>query len=131
MLSEDKMVKAYKAARLAVESTYNGVCDVINYCEATDPLTHITSKKETVAYSQLPCRISFRNNSLNYAQLSDTAAKDTQKIKLFTSPDADIKAGSKIIVTQNGRTAAYRSSGEPMHYATHQEFFLELSDRWC
>ena len=33
-------------------------------------------------------------------------------------------AGSKIVVTQEGRTAAYARSGEPAVYSSHQEIVL-------
>lgn len=46
--------------------------------------------------------------------------------KLFISPDVAIKAGSKIIVTQHGRTTEYSNSGVPAVYPTHQEIMLTL-----
>lgn len=122
----------WQAARERIEKTYDGVCDVINYGVVTDPVTHITSKQEITVYEALPCRISFRNNnmSMNNSRTSETAAQAIQKIKLFTSPDANIPKGSKIVVTQCGRRVAYKSSGEPMMYNTHQEIVMEIFDKW-
>lgn len=121
---------AWDKARAMIEQEYDGVCDVINYSTVTDPVTHITSKQETTVYEALPCRISFKNNNLNDSQPTETAAKPVQKIKLFTSPDVNIPKGSKIQVTQNNVTRAYKSSGEPMMYYTHQEIILEIFDKW-
>ncbi|HBG5847838.1 TPA: hypothetical protein OUL20_003776, partial [Clostridioides difficile] len=54
-------------------------------------------------------------------------AKLEQKIKLFISPDIEIKAGSKLIITnQNNITKEYIRSGEPAIYPNHQEIILEL-----
>ena len=42
-----------------------------------------------------------------------------------------IKGGSKIVVTQNGRTQIFSSSGEAAVYPTHQEIILELFKGWA
>ena len=54
-----------------------------------------------------------------------------QTTTLFISPDVVIEPGSKIVVTQNGKTVAYKQSGEPALYNTHQEIILELFERWA
>lgn len=118
------------AARKVIESTYDGICDVVTYGSVTDPETHITFKGETTIYSELACRVSFKNNNLNDSVPSETASTPVQKIKLFTSPEAVIPKGSKIIVTQSGKTGTYKSSGEPMMYETHQEIIMEIFDKW-
>lgn len=46
-------------------------------------------------------------------------------------PDVVIKAGSKIIVTQHGRTTEYSNSGVPAVYPTHQEIMLTLFNGWA
>ena len=118
------------AARNVIEGTYDGICDVLTYGAVTDPETHITSKGETTIYEALPCRISFKNNNLNDSRPTETASQAVQVIKLFTFPEAVIPKGSKIVVTQCGRTQAYKSSGEPMMYDTHQEIILNIFDKW-
>lgn len=55
----------------------------------------------------------------------------SQSVKLFISPDIVIKAGSKIIVTQHGRTTEYSNSGVPAVYPTHQEIMLTLFEGWA
>ena len=128
MLSKNKMVKAYKAARLAVESTYSGVCTVTEHRSETDEKSSITRSRETVTLEGQPCRVSFER--INSAAQSETAAAVTLGAKLFISPDVSIKSGSKIIVEQCGRKAEYCASGEPAVYPTHQEIMLELFKEW-
>lgn len=132
MFQEIKMVseKARAAARSIMEKLYEGTCDVITYSKVVDQATHITKKSETKIYEAQPCRISFKNNNLNDSQTTETVSQAVQKIKLFISPDVSIPKGSKIVVTQNGQTVAYKSSGEPMMYFTHQEIILEIFDKW-
>lgn len=61
----------------------------------------------------------------------DPVATVSQSVKLFISPDVVIKAGSKIIVTQHGRTTEYSNSGVPAVYPTHQEIMLTLFEGWA
>ncbi|HBF5228480.1 TPA: hypothetical protein KSJ92_004019, partial [Clostridioides difficile] len=49
-------------------------------------------------------------------------AKLEQTIKLFISPDIEIKAGSKLIINDK----EYVRSGESAIYSNHQEIILEL-----
>lgn len=121
---------AWDKARAMIEQTYDGLCTVYVYGSVTDPVTHMTHKEETAIYEDIPCRISFKNNNLNDSQPTETASVSVQKIKLFLSPDVSIPKGSKIQVTQNNVTRAYKSSGEPMMYYTHQEIILELFEKW-
>lgn len=121
---------AWDRARAMIEETYDGTCSVYIYGKTTDPTTHITTKGETLIYEDIPCRISFKNNNLNDSIPTETASVPVQKIKLFTAPENTIPKGSKIEVTQNNVTRAYKSSGEPMMYYTHQEIILEIFDRW-
>lgn len=128
MLQKNQMVKALSAARKAVESAYNGVCTVLEYGDMFDDETKITYQGEKAVYENIPCKLSFEK--LNAAVQTDTAACVSQGTKLFTAPEIKISGGSKIIVTQNGITGEYSSSGEPAVYPTHQEIMLELFRGW-
>ena len=128
------MVKALeaarKAARKAMESTYySGVCSVVEYRDVRDEKTKITHKSEVTVIENQPCKLSFEK--LDAVNQTETAAKTTQGTKLFVSPDVEIKAGSKIIVEQDGVKTAYSTSGVPAIYPTHQEIMLELFERWA
>lgn len=126
MLSENTVVSA---ARAALERAYTGVCSVVEYADIVDPKTKITSKRELVCAENIPCRISVESAAPTSS--SDTAAVVSQTIKLFTSPDAVIREGSKIIVTQSGKTAEYSCSGQPAVYPTHQEILLVSFGGWA
>lgn len=130
MLPENKMVKAFNKARKAIESTYIGVCTIIERRDFRDEKTKITRKnKEVIVAENQPCKLSFEK--LNTAVQTDTAAKISQGTKLFIAPEIKVKAGSKIIVEQNGMKTEYFSSGEPAVYRSHQEIILELFKEWA
>lgn len=82
---------------------------------------------QTVLEDQ-PCKLSFETLT---SSNGDPVATVSQSVKLFISPDVVIKAGSKIIVTQHGRTTEYSNSGVPAVYPTHQEIMLTLFNGWA
>lgn len=115
--------------REAIESTYIGECDVIEYKTIKNETNKRNEHKEEIVLRKQKCRISFENIS-NSTQDGNTN-NITQKIKLFIAPEINIKNGSKIIVTQNKKTQSYKNSGEPAIYETHQEIMLELFESWA
>ncbi len=123
------MVRAGEAARKAVESTYNGVCNITEYGSVRDGKSKITRHEETVTAENLPCKLSFEKVAA--AVQTDTGAAVAQGVKLFIAPEAEVKSGSKVVVTQNGVTDAYSASGQPAVYASHQEIMLELFRGWA
>lgn len=125
------LTAAQKAARKAIESTYSGVCTIIERRDVRDEKTKITRKNEEVpVVENQPCKLSFEK--LNAVVQTDTAAKLTQGTKLFIAPEIKIKPGSKIIVEQNGTTTTeYSASGEPAVYFSHSEYMLELFKGWA
>ena len=127
------MVKALdtarKAAREALETTYEGLCTIIEYREVTDKKTKLSSEKEVVVMEDQPCKLSFEK--LNTIVQTETAAATAQGVKLFLAPEITVNSGSKIVVTQNGVPGEYSASGEPAIYSTHQEIVLELFRGWA
>ncbi len=119
---------AVKAARKAIESTYEGLLTVTEHQKVTDENTKLTDYQDAVVIEGQPCHLSFE--TLGSAVQSGSAAAVTQTTKLFLSPDVSVKAGSKITVTQAGATTDYTCSGIPAAYETHQEIILELFERW-
>lgn len=119
---KDKLAKA-------VSRLWTGKCDIVEYTEVTDKKTHVTSMQETTTLKDIPCRISFE--TVKEAQQTEAPAKGEQIIKLFVASDINITGGSKIIVTQNGVTGVYKSSGIPAVYTAHQEILLEVFKEWC
>lgn len=118
-----------KAARKAIESTYEGVCDIVEYGSVRDKKSGITRQEEITVLRSQPCRLSFEN--LYSAEQTVTAAQVVQKTKLFIAPEILVKSGSKIVVTQNGVTGEYSASGEAARYYSHQEIMLELFRGWA
>jgi len=110
--------------RKAIESLYKGTCTIKEFKSVKDPITHITTKKEVTVLENQKCRLSYEK----IASANQTTGPTTiaQSIKLFIAPEIVINAGSKIIVTQHGKTTAFERSGEPALYTNHQEIRLEL-----
>lgn len=125
MSSSDALVKAKKA----IQSQWKGRMTVIEYVKQKDPVTKQTDFVEQTVLEDKPCRVSFK--TIATTQNSNGVAEQLQGVKLFCSPDLTIKPGSKIIVTQNGVTTEYQSSGVPAVHTNHQEIMLTLFKRWA
>ncbi len=123
------MVSARRAARKAVESNYEGVCDIIEYGSVRDKKSMITRQEETVIARDVPCKLSFEN--ITAADQSDTGAAVAQSVKLFIAPEIEVRSGSKIVVAQNGVTTEYAASGQSAVYSSHQEIMLKLWKEWA
>jgi len=119
---------AARAARKAIESTYEGVLMVTEHQKKLDEMTKLINYQDVTVIDNQPCHLSFE--TLKSAIQSESAAAVTQTIKLFVSPEIAIKPGSKVTVTQAGVTTDYTCSGIPAVYETHQEIILELFERW-
>lgn len=112
------------AVRKSLERLYTGICTIKEFQSVKDPTTHITSKKEVPVIVDQPCKLSYEKQTA--AANTSAPAIIAQSIKLFLSPEIIVNPGSKIIVSQNGKTAEYSRSGEPAVYTNHQEITLEL-----
>ena len=123
ILSEKQIAKV----RAALEKGYIGTCDVIERIQATGE-NHAQTYTETVTQTAVPCRLSFSSSPAT--DVGD-AASVAQTIKLFYPPDVTIKAGSKLLVTQNDVTTAYQHSGREAVYTSHKEAELDLFERWA
>lgn len=124
MLSAAALVRAQKA----LERGYIGRMTVYEYAQTTDPLTHVTGATENAVLTDAPCRLSFSSSP---AAAGEGAAELRQTVKVFYSPETEIRPGSKLIITQNGETVTYWHSGQEAVYATHREAVLELTERWA
>lgn len=125
MLSKTQMVKARKA----IETMYDGTCNIIEYQKIKKANMSTGFQNVTVLENE-PCRLSFKTIG-STVQTGNIASAVTQVITLFISPDVVIKPGSKIVVTQNNKTTEYKHSGESAVYGTHQEIILELFKGWA
>lgn len=101
-----------------------GKCTIYEYQDVIDPITHRTSQEEVAVVVDEPCRVSYtRESSTN---INNGLAEVAQVTMLFIRPDLEIKPGSVIEVTQNGRTTKYKGASKTALYTNHQEVILEL-----
>ena len=111
-----------KIHKQALESLYEDEVDVYEYRQIPDGC--LTRTDLVCTFHDLPCRLSYKNLPAGTSKSGTTAL--SQEIKLFLAPEWEIHPGSKLILNHNGRTVAYKSSGEPALYESHQEIMLEL-----
>lgn len=108
---------------------YTDTCTVIEYRGIKDPITKITKHEEVIILENQPCRLSLKDSSPSNEE-DETHSSATKITKLFISPDIRIREGSKIIITKNGVTRKYQSSGIPSIYEYHQEIGLRIFKGW-
>ena len=106
--------------RAALELTYEGEAEVIEYIEYTAESGATRHREEVVG--SIPCSLSQRTGRA-VAQGEDRAAVEYDA-KLFIAPEHDIKPGSKVKVKQNSMDYTFICAGEPFRYPTHQEIIL-------
>lgn len=112
------------ARRRAIESLYKGICTIYEQQKVTDPITRQITTKEVKVLENQKCKLSYEK--ITSASQTSAPATIAQSTKLFIAPEIIVKAGSKIVVTQHGRTSEFSRSGEPAIYMDHQEVKLEL-----
>ena len=107
------MVKSYQDA---LRRLWDGLCDVYVLETAVNKANGRDEPTEVQKLHGEPCRLSF--SSISSTTEQDSAPLIQQSVKLFVSKTVEIPAGSKIVVTQEGRTTAYARSGEPAVYSS-------------
>lgn len=120
----DAIRQAQKLHREVIEQTYEGICSIYGMHAVKDPVTKVTRREESLVLADLPCRLSFSGSPASSE--SGTVTSVAQTIKLFLAPENVILPGSRIEVTQQGRTESYAQSGKAAVYSSHQEIVLEL-----
>ena len=120
-----------KAVRTALERLWKDRCSIFIREEVTDPVTHLTDSEEKPLLQDQPCKLSFETLT---SSSGDPVAAVAQTVKLFLSPDVEIPAGCKIVVTRFNnleRKFTYSRSGEPGVFSNHQEIMLEPFRGWA
>lgn len=123
MVSE-AIKRAQRMHRKAIEATYDGTCRIYGMQSVKDPLTKVTRQEEALVQDGIACHLSYSSTAL--AAGSDTVTGVAQTIKLFLAPEPVVPPGSRIEVTQQGRTESYAQSGKAAVYSSHQEILLEI-----
>lgn len=116
------------STRESLEKLWIGTCTILIRQESQNPVTKRTEFTEVPVYENQPCKLSIE--TITTTNENSNAAEIIQKVKLFIAPEVDIPPGSKITVTQNGKTADYEKSGEPGLFTNHQEVVLDLFKGW-
>lgn len=126
---QDAILQAQRMHRKMIEGAYDGSCSVYERQPVFDPDTKVTGSMEVEVFHDEPCHISF--SSVPATAKGETAAAVQQAIKLFLAPEKEIRPGSKIVVSQQGRTGTYSRSGKAAVYSSHQEIVLELFEGYA
>lgn len=120
------MVSGYENA---LRRLWDGLCDVYVYKEGVDEATGRTIQKAELTVKGKPCRVSYSTIS---ATAPESEANDVrQVVKLFIAKDVEIPEGSRLVITQEGRTETYRRAGKAAVYSVHQEIVLEHEKEWA
>ena len=106
---------------------YDGRCTITEHQPYKRP-NGSTGFQTVDVLTDQPCRLSYSSNSASGK--GERTSQQSQTIKVFMDPEVEVRPGSRITITQNGRTVAYTQSGQPAVYATHQEILLELWKEW-
>lgn len=108
------------------EKLWKGKCTISVKEKYQNSVNKRTELRDKIIYEDRPCKLSYQRKVIS--KDAEGASIVFQEIRLFASKDMDIPAGSKIIVTQNGKTAEYNKSGQPAIYTHHQEIQLEFKE---
>ena len=114
----------WESHRKAIESTYFEKCNIYEQHSIRNEITKLMETEEILVLEEQPCRISF--SSAPATSESENVATVKQSVKLFIAPEVEVKAGTKIVVTQDNVTREYSRSGISAVYPSHQEIMLEL-----
>lgn len=120
------MDETMSLVRQAIESTYNGLCNISEYVEYEDPETEEKKSKLEPIHEDIACKLS--KKTINSTNQTDVANVIRYSPLLFINSDIEIKPGSQIDVNQHGITRSFKQSGEPFIYETHQEIILQRVD---
>ena len=120
----DAVRQAQRMHRKAIEATYDGTCRIYGMQSVKDPVTKVTRQEEVLVQDGIACHLSY--SSTVPAAGSDTVTGVAQTIKLFLAPELVVPPGSRIEVTQQGRTESYAQSCKAAVYSSHQEILLEI-----
>lgn len=116
----------FEMLKIHANSLYDGTCTITEFVSGTGTINNTVAM---VVAENVPCRLSY--SSKPSGTQTDTATAIAQTIKLFLGTEVTVKSGSRIVVTQAGKTCIYVAAGEPAVYLSHQEVELTLKERWA
>ena len=118
----------FPQVRKAIERLYDCTCTIISGKEKVkDPITKETKLVTKTKYKDIPCRVSKQSLSKNVQ--TDTVNKIVYELKLFITPEIEIKQGDNVEVTNQFGVITKYKAGEGFYYNTHQEVILNKKDK--
>ncbi len=112
-----------RAARKAFDSLNTGVMTVYQEIPTEDPDTGVTDFKLTPTLEDIPCRLSYQSKE---AATKNEPAQANKSVRVVTSLDYIIPAGSILEVTFNGCTQKYKQAGVAHRNDFRQSIPLEI-----
>lgn len=111
--------------RAARERLWYGKATVETVQSVKDPITKraVQSYAPVVGLEDIPCKLSHKKKDANQ-QLTSGPSTIEHSTWISTGNEHQIPPGSRITVTQNGKTLVYKNSGEPAYFLVHQEIPL-------
>lgn len=111
--------------RAAREFLWYGTATVETIQTVKDPITKQSKQSYAVVpgLEDIPCKLSHKKKDAN-VQTTTGPSTIEHTTWISTGNEHIIPAGSKITVTQNGKTLTYKNSGEPAMFLVHQEIPL-------
>lgn len=113
--------------RIILESTYRDKAAVYRRENRKDTTTKQTHQEEIVVNPCLPCALS--QNKSGQLSLSGGTGSTSGSYTLFCTPDADIKAGDKLLVTTASGQQFSLWAGKGFAYSSHIEVPLSSEER--
>lgn len=109
--------------QLIIESTYKELATIKGTRAVLKEWKETVLEEITIA-TDIKCGISQKSSSFNTSQ-NELENNIKYPVKMFCSPDVEIKAGDEVIITfENGTTRTY-NAGEPLYYISHLETPLQ------
>ena len=113
----------------ALKSLWHDRCTVSTMQNSEKANSAFTQQTETVLFANEPCRLSHK--TVTIATDVANAARTFQQTVLFLDSWLSIPPGSKIVVTHEGVTRTYESSGVSAVFSYHQEVPITLRRDWA
>ena len=119
-----------QSLRSARETLWYGSASIYGSSESVDPITGITTVVENaLLYSDVPCKLSHTKIQSN--EQTNGPSRLNHAIKVSIGNELNIPAGSKLVITQSGKTETYKASGEPAYFIVHQEIPLIIDGKYA
>ena len=108
----------------AMEKLWTGECDITAFETVTDD-DGITKNVKVLKGENIPCRISYKTYKRDRAgEQSGTVDKLSREVRLILGKDAEISAGCRVVVRQNGEERSFVAAGIPAVYSQHKEVMI-------